>query len=52
MWSEVIMYMPATEIAMAESRDYFRDMEKEKAKLSELRGRFKYYVNLFDELKN
>ena len=31
---------------------YFRDMEKEKAKLSELRGRFKYYVNLFDELKN
>lgn len=28
MWSEVIMYMPATEIAMAESRDYFRDMEK------------------------
>ena len=31
---------------------YFRDKEKEKAKLSELRGRFKYYVNLFNELKN
>lgn len=28
MWSEVIMYMPATEIAMIQSRDYFRDMEK------------------------
>lgn len=28
MWSEAIMYMPATEIAMIESRDYFRDMEK------------------------
>ena len=28
MWSEVIMYMPATEIAMIESRDYFKDLEK------------------------
>lgn len=28
MWSEVIMYMPATEIAMIQSREYFRDMEK------------------------
>ena len=28
MWSEVIMYMPAIEIAMIQSREYFRDMEK------------------------
>ena len=28
MWGEVIMYMPATEIAMIESRDYFKDLEK------------------------
>lgn len=28
MWGEVIMYMPATEIAMIESKHYFEDMEK------------------------
>lgn len=28
MWGEAIMYMPATEIAMIESRNYFADMEK------------------------
>ena len=28
MWGEEIMYMPATEIAMIESRDYFKDLEK------------------------
>ena len=28
MWSEVIMYMPATEIAMVESNCYFADMKK------------------------
>lgn len=28
MWSEVIMYMPATEIAMAESNSYFADKKK------------------------
>ena len=29
---------------------YFRDMEKVKAKLEESRERFKYYINLFNEL--